>query len=51
MDVVGASITALLGPERANKNEIQFAANEIIEFLRRAQAAAIEFIDSPKAPT
>jgi hypothetical protein len=49
MAVLGAAVTALLGPERANQKQIRSAATEIISFLREGQAAALHVIDPPRS--
>lgn len=42
--VLSAAITALLGPERASHEQIRSAAVEIIKFLSRGQATALQLI-------
>jgi hypothetical protein len=44
--VLSASVTALLGPERANNKQIRSAATDVIEFLRDGEAAALRVIDT-----
>lgn len=43
--VLGSAVTLLLGPERANRKQVQAAATEIIEFLRSGQAAALQILN------
>lgn len=44
LGVLGAAVTALLGPERANKKQIGVTAAEVIEFLRQGRVAALQMI-------
>lgn len=44
MGVLGAAVTALLGPERANRKQIGATATEVIEFLRHGRVAALHLI-------
>lgn len=44
LSVLGAAVTALLGPERASHKQIRSAAAEIIEFLSRGRATALQLI-------
>lgn len=46
MDVLGASVTALLGPERATQKQVRAAATEIITFLGDGRAAVVHLIGS-----
>lgn len=46
--VLGAAVTALLGPERANQKQVRAAATELIDFLRQGRAAALSVIDPPQ---
>lgn len=43
--VLGPAVTALLGPERASREQVQTTATEIIEFLREGQAAALQILN------
>ncbi len=43
--VLGAAVTALLGPERASRKQLVANASEIVEFLHTGRAAAMELID------
>ncbi len=45
LDVLSASVTALLGPEKANQRQVRSTAAEIVEFLRGGRAAALQAID------
>jgi hypothetical protein len=47
MAVLAATITAILGPERANQKQLRHTAAEIIDFLRDAQLTALGLISSP----
>jgi len=47
LGVLGAAVTAILGPERANQKQLRATASEIIAFLRDGQAAALQLIDAP----
>ncbi len=44
LGVLGAAVTALLGPERANRKQINATAAEVIEFLGEGRAAALHLI-------
>lgn len=44
LDVLGAAVTALLGPERAGANQLRSAATEIIDFLRQGRDSALLLI-------
>jgi AcrR family transcriptional regulator len=44
LTVLGASVTALLGPERATQKQIRSAATDIIEFLNRGRETALGLI-------
>ena len=44
--VLGPAVTALLGPERANRKQVQTTATEIIEFLHEGQAAALHILNA-----
>lgn len=46
--VLATSVTAILGPERADHKHLRTAASEIVTFLRDAQSAALGLIDPPK---
>ncbi len=48
MRVLSVAVTALLGSERANLQQIRSTANEIVGFLREGQAAALDVIEPPK---
>ncbi|MGI9123664.1 MAG: TetR/AcrR family transcriptional regulator [Mycobacterium sp.] len=43
--VLGATITAILGPERANQKQLRAAAAGIIDFLRQGQTATLRLIE------
>jgi len=45
LDVLGAAVTALLGPERATQKQIRATAAEAIDFLRQGRVAALRLID------
>jgi hypothetical protein len=45
LGVLGAAVTALLGPERGNQKQVRGAADEVIEFLRQRRVAALRLID------
>ncbi|MGD9619587.1 MAG: TetR/AcrR family transcriptional regulator [Mycolicibacterium sp.] len=47
MDVLASSVTAILGPERANQKQLRAAASEISDFLRTARTTALGLIDPP----
>jgi len=47
--VLGAAVTALLGPQRATQKQVRTAAADIIDFLRAGQAAALKLIDPSTA--
>ncbi len=49
LSVLGNAVTAILGPERASQEQLHAAASDIVDFLREAQTAALELIDSPEA--
>lgn len=49
LGVLGAAVTALLGPERATQKQIRTSAAEITEFLRTGVAAALQVITSPSS--
>jgi AcrR family transcriptional regulator len=49
MAVLGAAVTAILGPERANQKQLRCAGSEIVDFLREGQAAALTLIDPSTA--
>jgi len=44
LGVLGAAVTALLGPERASDKQLRSAAAEIIEFLRQGRDSALLLI-------
>lgn len=48
MKVLATTITAILGPERADRKQLRAAAAEIVGFLRDAQTTALSQIDPPK---
>lgn len=45
LQVLGPAVTALLGPERANRKQVHTTATEIVEFLREGQAAALQILN------
>jgi AcrR family transcriptional regulator len=45
LGVLGAAVTALLGPERGTQKQIRTTAAEVIEFLRQGRLAALQLID------
>ena len=45
LGVLGAAVTAVLGPERATQKQIRATAAEIIEFLREGRMAALTLMD------
>ena len=47
LKVLGAAVTALLGPERPKQKGLRAATTGMIDFLRDGQAAALRVIDSP----
>jgi AcrR family transcriptional regulator len=47
MGTLAATITAILGPERANKKQLRAASVEIVDFLREAQVGVLALIASP----
>ncbi len=49
LEVLGAGVTALLGPERATRKQLVAAASEIVEFLRQGRAAALQLIMSAES--
>jgi len=49
LGVLGIAVTAILGPERATQKQLRAAAANIVDFLREAQAAALQLIDPPDA--
>ncbi|MFN8033132.1 MAG: helix-turn-helix domain-containing protein [Mycobacterium sp.] len=49
MGVLGAAVTALLGPERSSQKQIRTTATDIIAFLREGRAAALAVIDPPRS--
>lgn len=44
--VLSSAVTALLGPERANRKQLQTTATEIVAFLREGQAAALQILNA-----
>lgn len=44
LSVLSAAVTALLGPERASQDQIGSAAVEIVDFLDRGRATALQLI-------
>lgn len=48
MQVLATTVTAILGPERADQKQLRAAASEIVRFLTDAQEAALSLIDPPK---
>lgn len=48
MEVLAATVTAILGPERADPRQLRAAAAEIVRFLRDAQTTALGLIDPPR---
>ena len=49
LGVLGTAVTAILGPERANRKQLHAAASDIVDFLREGQVAALQLIDPPDA--
>lgn len=47
MGVLSAAVTALLGPEHADEDQVRSAATEVAAFLRGGQAAALRVIEPP----
>lgn len=47
--VLGAAVTALLGPERANRKQLMAAAAGIVEFLGEGRVAALQLLISAKS--
>jgi len=45
MGVLGAAVTALLGPERANRKQLAATVAEVVKFLRQARIAALALIN------
>jgi AcrR family transcriptional regulator len=43
--VLGAAVTALLGPERGNQKQLRATADDITAFLRQGRVAALGLID------
>ncbi len=43
--VLGAAVTALLGPDRANQKQVRATADDVIAFLRQGRTAALSLID------
>lgn len=44
LGVLGNAVTGLLGPERASQKQIRNTAAEVVEFLHRGRAAALQLI-------
>lgn len=49
LGVLGASVTALLGPERGTQSQVRATAEEITEFLQQGRISARKLIDATPA--